>query len=57
MTALFTKLCNDESGATMIEYALMVALIAIVLIATINATTGALAQTFTRITNALNAAS
>jgi pilus assembly protein Flp/PilA len=32
MTKLLTRLCNDEEGATMVEYGLMVALIAIVCI-------------------------
>lgn len=35
MTALMKNLWNDESGATMVEYALMVALIAVVCIAAV----------------------
>jgi len=30
MIALLKKLCHDESGATMVEYGLMLALIAVV---------------------------
>ncbi|MBI1857936.1 MAG: Flp family type IVb pilin [Candidatus Melainabacteria bacterium] len=47
---------RDEEGASMAEYALLVGLIAVALIAAITAFRGSIINTFTRVTNALNAA-
>ena len=41
------KLFQDEEGATMVEYALMVALIAVVCIAVVTALGGKVKSTFT----------
>lgn len=57
MTALYTGVYDrDESedrGAGMVEYALLVALIGVVLIATINPLTTAIGATFTAAKDAL----
>jgi pilus assembly protein Flp/PilA len=42
MFGLIKNLWNDESGATAVEYGIMVALIAVVIIATVMALGGAL---------------
>lgn len=47
---------QDESGATAIEYALIAALIAVALIASLDNVQTALASIFTRIVTALNGA-
>ena len=44
---------KDESGATMVEYAIMVALIAIAVMATVTLVADALDDTFTKICNEL----
>lgn len=46
MTKLLRNLWNDESGATMVEYALMVALIAVVCIAVVTLLGGEVATKF-----------
>ena len=45
----FTRFLKDESGATAIEYGLIVALIAVVIIAAVTAIGGTLNTTFTTI--------
>lgn len=47
---------SNEEGASMAEYALLVGLIAVALIAAITAFRGSIINTFDRVTNALNAA-
>ena len=44
---------EEESGQGMVEYGLIIALIAVVLIAALTAMQGGIAQTFGRITQAL----
>ena len=50
------KFLKDEEGASMAEYALLVGLIAVALIAAITAFRGSIIATFNRVTAALNAA-
>ena len=57
MKELFKRFLKDEDGANMVEYALLVALIGVVLIVTINLLTGGIDTAFTRATNELNSAS
>lgn len=45
------KFFNDEEGATMVEYALMVALIAIACIAAVSFLAGGLKDTFNNVAN------
>jgi len=55
---MFQKLVNffkDEEGATMVEYALMLALIAIVCIGAVTFIGGSANTTFTNANSALNA--
>lgn len=54
---LLKRFWHDEEGATMIEYALMVALIAIVIIASVMLVAQALDSTFTDVATQLNSAS
>ena len=49
----FKAYMNDESGQGMVEYALIIALIAIVVVGVITALTGNLSAVFTKITEAL----
>lgn len=49
----FTRFLKDESGATAIEYGLIVALIAVVIIAAVTAIGGTLNTTFTDANTAL----
>ena len=53
MTALFKKFAADENGATAIEYGLIAALIAVVIIAGLNSVSGALNTNFTAIATSL----
>ena len=53
MLATFSKLMRDEAGATAIEYGLIAALIAVVIIGAIQAVGGQLTTTFTAISTAL----
>jgi pilus assembly protein Flp/PilA len=50
---LFQKFLKDQSGATAIEYGLIAALIALVIITTITAVGTSLSATFTNISNNL----
>ena len=49
MSKFITKFAKDESGATAIEYGLIAALIAVVLITALNALSGKISGTFTKI--------
>jgi pilus assembly protein Flp/PilA len=53
MTNLFSRFVRDESGATAIEYGLIAALIAVVIIGALQALGGKLTAVFTTITGAL----
>jgi pilus assembly protein Flp/PilA len=46
--------CKDEDGATMVEYALMVALIAVALIATVTTLKNGIGGAFTNASNSLS---
>jgi pilus assembly protein Flp/PilA len=54
MSKFATRFLKDESGATAIEYGLIAALIAVVLVATLQAVGGSLNSTFTTISSALD---
>lgn len=56
MTNLFLKLRKSEKGATAIEYGLIAALIAVVLVGTLTSVGGTLNQTFTDVDTALKSA-
>ena len=56
MSKFVTRFLKDESGATAIEYGLIVALIAVVIIAAVTAIGGTLNTTFTTIDEKLDAA-
>jgi len=49
MSNIFSRFIRDESGATAIEYGLIAALIAVVIIAGLQAVSGALNANFTAI--------
>ncbi|HEX6866439.1 MAG TPA: Flp family type IVb pilin, partial [Caulobacteraceae bacterium] len=49
MSKFVTRFVKDESGATAIEYGLIVALIAVVIIAAVTAIGGTLNETFSTI--------
>jgi pilus assembly protein Flp/PilA len=53
MNNLFSRFVRDESGATAIEYGLIAALIAVVIIGALQMLGGKLTATFTSIANAL----
>lgn len=53
MSKFVTRFMNDESGATAIEYGLIAALIAVVLVTAMTALQGKIAGTFTKIGNAM----
>jgi pilus assembly protein Flp/PilA len=55
MAALISRLINDESGATAIEYGLIAALIAVALIAGATALGNALNTQFNALSGKLNA--
>ena len=56
MKNLISKFANDESGATAIEYGLIAALIAVVIIGTVSTLGGQLNDAFTSVSNELPAA-
>ena len=56
MKNLWKKFTSEESGQGMVEYGLIIALIAVVLIGVLVAMSGALDTTFTSIKNALTGA-
>jgi pilus assembly protein Flp/PilA len=53
MTNLFSRFVRDESGATAIEYGLIAALIAVVIIGAVAAVGTSLTTTFTNISTAV----
>jgi pilus assembly protein Flp/PilA len=53
MKTLFTRFANDESGATAIEYGLISALIAVVIITAVTTVGTNLQATFTTVANKL----
>jgi pilus assembly protein Flp/PilA len=57
MVATMKKLWNDESGATAVEYALMVALIAVVIIVAVTAIGNNAATKFNQAATAIGTAS
>ncbi len=50
---MFARFCNDESGATAIEYGLIAALIAVAAIIAMQSLGISLVNTFSTVTNAL----
>lgn len=56
MSKFFTRFLNDESGATAIEYGLIVALIAVVIVSAVTALGGNLSTKFTEASDAVAAA-
>ena len=56
VTAFQSRLAKNEEGAGMVEYALLVALIGILLIAAIGLLTGAIDNVFTSASNTLDGA-
>lgn len=53
MKSLMTRFAADESGATAIEYGLIAALVAVAIIASLNAMSGKLKSTFGLVTSSL----
>ena len=53
MNNLFSRFVRDESGATAIEYGLIAALIAVVIIGTLQAVGSNLTATFTKVSASL----
>ena len=53
MNNLFSRFVADESGATAIEYGLIAALIAVVIIGAVSAVGTGLTNTFTSVANSL----
>lgn len=53
MIAMLKSLRRDESGQDLIEYALIAALIAVAMIATLNAVAGGITAEFGKVTDAL----
>ncbi len=56
MTSFLKRLAAGEEGATMVEYALMVALIGAALIAVVTTLSGALSGQFTSVSTAVTGA-
>jgi pilus assembly protein Flp/PilA len=53
MRNIFLSFCKDESGATAIEYGLIAALIAVVIIGGVTAVGTSLSSTFTTVSGSL----
>ena len=53
MKQLFTRLCREEEGQDLTEYALLLTLISLALVVTLNAVATALQTAFTNASNAL----
>ena len=53
MNTLFTRFVRDESGATAIEYGLIAALVAVVIIGALSALGSGLTNTFQSVTDKL----
>ncbi|HEY7385652.1 MAG TPA: Flp family type IVb pilin [Beijerinckiaceae bacterium] len=56
MKSLFNRFVRDESGATAIEYGLIAALIAVVIITIVQTVGGSLVTVFTRVNEGLQVA-
>lgn len=56
MSKFMTRFFQDESGATAIEYGLIAALIAVVLVGTLTLVGGSLDDTFTKVSDELDKA-
>jgi pilus assembly protein Flp/PilA len=56
MSKFVTRFLKDESGATAIEYGLIAALVAVVLVTGLNLVSGSLNATFKNVSDKLNAA-
>ena len=56
MTKFFTRFLKDESGATAIEYGLIAALVAVVLVTALTTMGTSLKTTFTTVSGKLDAA-
>jgi pilus assembly protein Flp/PilA len=56
MSKFMTRFFKDESGATAIEYGLIAALIAVVLVGTLTLVGGSLDDTFTKVSDELDTA-
>ncbi|MBT8472661.1 MAG: Flp family type IVb pilin [Marinicaulis sp.] len=57
MKTLIERFKKDEEGATAIEYGLIAALIAVTIIAALNAVSGSLSKTFSKVSGELDTAS
>jgi pilus assembly protein Flp/PilA len=55
MTKFVSRFINDESGATAIEYGLIAALIAVVIIGAVTALGGSIDKQFNAVATAINA--
>ena len=55
MSKFISKFCKDESGATAIEYGLIAALVAVVLVTALGAMGTKLSGTFNKVTTTLPA--
>ncbi|MEE8484965.1 MAG: Flp family type IVb pilin [Acidimicrobiia bacterium] len=53
LTALQSRIVREEEGAGMVEYALLIALIGIILIAAIGVLTGAIGDVFTEVSTSI----
>jgi len=53
MSKFMTRFLNDESGATAIEYGLIAALVAVVLVTSLGLMGGKLSSTFDKVTSSL----
>jgi len=53
LTQFVSRFCKDESGATAIEYGLIAALVAVVLVTALGTMGNKLSGTFTKVTNDL----
>jgi pilus assembly protein Flp/PilA len=56
MSNFVTRFLKDESGATAIEYGLIAALVAVVLVTALTAMSTSLQNTFTNVSDKLNTA-
>lgn len=56
MKAIFKRFRKNEDGATAIEYGLIAALIAVVIIGTVTALGGSISDTFEKISTAITGA-